>query len=201
MNSEKFLIETSLGNGSAQAQLNSIDGQTLRANVEQLISLIQQFGQDSAGNLELDEVTVAIKVTAEGKVVLLGDGQNSSTGAMTLRFRRPATRSYPGLQPITPAAQPLPQPQEALISASGVNYSKLKSLLSAKKWQEANQETWNVMCQALGKNNGSYLLPQEITQISCEDLQTIDRLWQEHSQGRFGFSVQKKIYSASTASQ
>lgn len=194
MNSEKFLIETSLSNGSAPAQLNSIDGQTLRANVEQLISLIQQFGQDSAGNLELDEVTVAIKVTAEGKVVLLGDGQNGNSGAMTLRFRRPAPRAYPGLQPIP--SPPLLQNQEAVTLVTGVNYSRLQSLLAGRKWQEANQETWNVMCQALGKNKGSYLSPQDITQLSCEDLQTIDRLWQEHSQGRFGFSIQKQIYSA-----
>ncbi|WP_322744292.1 GUN4 domain-containing protein [Planktothrix mougeotii] len=28
----------------------------------------------------------------------------------------------------------------------------------------------------------------------CEDLRTIDQLWVEYSNGRFGFSVQKKIW-------
>ena len=28
----------------------------------------------------------------------------------------------------------------------------------------------------------------------CQDLGTIDKLWVEYSDGKFGFSVQKKIY-------
>lgn len=35
---------------------------------------------------------------------------------------------------------------------------------------------------------------KNITHFRCEVLHTIGRLWVEHSNGRFGFSVQKRIY-------
>ena len=33
-----------------------------------------------------------------------------------------------------------------------------------------------------------------IDNFPCEDLRTIDQLWVKYSDGRFGFSVQKRIY-------
>ncbi|MFO0209332.1 MAG: GUN4 domain-containing protein, partial [Pseudanabaena sp.] len=83
------------------------------------------------------------------------------------------------------------------ISNPGISYQKLQDLLASGKWQEANQETWNVMCQAANKNIGSVLSADDIKQISCEVLQTIDSLWQKHSQGRYGFSSQNQIYVSS----
>ncbi|MCA1992305.1 MAG: GUN4 domain-containing protein, partial [Coleofasciculus sp. S288] len=35
---------------------------------------------------------------------------------------------------------------------------------------------------------------QSIENFPCSDLRTIDQLWVQHSNGRFGFSVQKKIW-------
>jgi hypothetical protein len=35
---------------------------------------------------------------------------------------------------------------------------------------------------------------EHIDTFPCEDLRTIDQLWVKHSNGRFGFSVQKRIY-------
>jgi len=35
---------------------------------------------------------------------------------------------------------------------------------------------------------------KSIYNFPCEDLRTIDQLWVKYSQGRFGFSVQKKIW-------
>ncbi|HAC63456.1 MAG TPA: hypothetical protein DCF68_07920, partial [Cyanothece sp. UBA12306] len=34
----------------------------------------------------------------------------------------------------------------------------------------------------------------DIDNFPCEDLRTIDQLWVKYSNGKFGFSVQKKIY-------
>ena len=39
-----------------------------------------------------------------------------------------------------------------------------------------------------------YLMPEDIETFPCEDLRIIDHLWVKFSDGRFGFSVQKKIY-------
>lgn len=81
-----------------------------------------------------------------------------------------------------------------LISQVGVDYNKLQYLLQRKKWQEADQQTWDVLCQALGKPIGYYLKNSDIENLPCEDLSTIDQLWMKYSDRRFGFSVQKYIY-------
>lgn len=199
MNSEKFLIETSVTDRTeseldrnqtqAKTQITAVDGQIIKANIDKLTSLVQHFGQDIAGHLELDEVSISLKINAEGEVILLGSGAQN-TGTMTLRFRRSA-RSYSKL------AQPASKSQDLLTSAVGVNYTNLQNMLSAGRWQEANQETWDVMCQALRKNKGSYLSSEDVKQLPTQDLKTIDHLWRKHSHGRFGFSVQKSAYEKS----
>ncbi|MEB3343698.1 serine/threonine-protein kinase [Okeania sp.] len=86
--------------------------------------------------------------------------------------------------------------ENELISAVGVEYGKLQYLLAVQKWQEADRETWGVLCDALRKRRKSYLFPYDIDNLPCEDLLTIDRLWVKYSQGKFGFSVQKQIYES-----
>ncbi|WP_332986417.1 GUN4 domain-containing protein [Microcoleus sp. ARI1-A3] len=75
-----------------------------------------------------------------------------------------------------------------VISAGGVDYTKLRNFLSSKKWQEADRQTWAVMCQSLSLTPGTQLEISQIYQLPCPDLQTVDRLWLHYSQGRFGFS-------------
>ncbi|MEA5537105.1 GUN4 domain-containing protein [Crocosphaera sp. XPORK-15E] len=74
------------------------------------------------------------------------------------------------------------------------DYSKLEDLLAAKKWREADEETVIVMLQAANKVEQVWLDYEDIENIPCEDLQAIDQLWVKYSNGKFGFSVQKKIY-------
>jgi serine/threonine protein kinase len=75
-----------------------------------------------------------------------------------------------------------------------VDYSQLQKLLQRQKWQEADQQTWDVLCQALGKNLGYYLKNGDIERLPAEDLKTIDQLWRKYSNNRFGFSIQRFIY-------
>ncbi|MCG6135276.1 MAG: serine/threonine-protein kinase [Nostoc sp. LLA-1] len=77
-----------------------------------------------------------------------------------------------------------------------VDYSQLRDLLALRKWQQADQETWAVMCQALSKPIGSYLFCGDLKKLPDEILQTIDQLWMQYSQGKFGFSIQKQIYES-----
>ncbi|BDI18217.1 hypothetical protein ANSO36C_40190 [Nostoc cf. commune SO-36] len=81
-----------------------------------------------------------------------------------------------------------------LFSEKGINYTRLRDLLAAKNWEEADQETYRVMIQAVGKKDGDYFVSNELLNFPCTDLRTIDRLWVEYSNRQFGFSVQKKIY-------
>lgn len=50
------------------------------------------------------------------------------------------------------------------------------------------------MIQAVGKKDGGRFSTDELLNFPCTDLRTIDQLWVKYSNGKFGFSVQKKIY-------
>jgi len=75
-----------------------------------------------------------------------------------------------------------------------IDYSELRNLLARKKWQDADNKTWDLLCEALGRRPGYYLQTVDIKNFSCEDLLIIDQLWSKYSEGRFGFTVQKQIY-------
>ena len=81
-----------------------------------------------------------------------------------------------------------------LKSARGVDYTRLRDLLAAGKWKEADQETLKVMLKAARREKEDYFTRESIDNFPCDDLHTIDQLWVKYSQGRFGFSVQKKIW-------
>jgi GUN4-like/Caspase domain len=81
-----------------------------------------------------------------------------------------------------------------LSSEKGIDYSQLHDWLKAGDWRAADQETYRTMIRAVGKKEGDYFEAAELLNFPCADLKTIDRLWVKYSKGRFGFSVQKKIY-------
>ncbi|MGB7440135.1 MAG: GUN4 domain-containing protein, partial [Coleofasciculaceae cyanobacterium] len=100
--------------------------------------------------------------------------------------------------PISPQAKPTPPPPKPdeveLRSEKGVDYTKLRDLLAAGKWKEADEETAEVMIKAAGQEERGYLEREDIEKFPCADLRTIDQLWVKYSNGRFGFSVQKRIW-------
>ena len=85
-----------------------------------------------------------------------------------------------------------------LVSAVGMDYINLRNLLAAKKWKDADEETAGIMLKVAGrkKAKSGYLDTESIENFPCEDLRTIDQLWVHYSNGRFGFSVQKRIYQS-----
>jgi serine/threonine-protein kinase len=52
------------------------------------------------------------------------------------------------------------------------------------------------MCEVAGRTKEGWLRNEDIDKFPCEDLRTIDQLWVKYSNGRFGFSVQKRIYQS-----
>ncbi|MDB9356319.1 GUN4 domain-containing protein, partial [Nodularia spumigena CS-587/03] len=92
---------------------------------------------------------------------------------------------------------PLPASEEGgLKSAVGMDYKKLRELLAARKWKEADEETLRVMLAVAKREKEGWFLRESIDNFPCEDLRTIDQLWVKYSNGRFGFSVQKRIYQS-----
>jgi uncharacterized caspase-like protein len=95
---------------------------------------------------------------------------------------------------ITETPKPASPPEIELKSAKGIDYRKLEDLLKRQQWKQADEETTNVMLQAANRKKEGWLREEDSDNFPCEDLRTIDQLWVKYSGGRFGFSVQAKIY-------
>ncbi|MEH2452488.1 GUN4 domain-containing protein [Nostoc sp.] len=83
-----------------------------------------------------------------------------------------------------------------LLSETGVDYRRLRDLLKAGQWKEADQETLTVMLKASDREHEGWLDSESINNFPCTDLRTIDQLWVKYSDGHFGFSVQKRIWES-----
>jgi hypothetical protein len=81
-----------------------------------------------------------------------------------------------------------------LKSDVGMNYRKLRDYLAQGKWKEADEETIRVMLAVAKREKEGWLDEGSIDNFPCADLRTIDQLWVKYSGGKFGFSVQKRIY-------
>lgn len=83
-----------------------------------------------------------------------------------------------------------------LKSDVGMDYSKLRDLLTQGKWLYAEIETKRIMLAIMKREQERYLLGSDFDNFPCEDLRTIDQLWVKNSDAKFGFSIQKKIYQS-----
>lgn len=84
--------------------------------------------------------------------------------------------------------------EEALnISSPNNDYGRLKKILVAKEYREADEQTRKIMYELSGLNGG-YIDAQSMSKIPCEDIKRLDQLWIQHSDGKFGFSVQRNIW-------
>ncbi|MEC4819872.1 MAG: serine/threonine-protein kinase [Scytonema sp. PMC 1069.18] len=83
-----------------------------------------------------------------------------------------------------------------LSSEKGVDYTRLRDFLKAGQWKEADEETLAVMLKATGREKEGWLSSESLKNFPCTDLATIDKLWVKYSGGRFGFSVQKRIWES-----
>ena len=90
---------------------------------------------------------------------------------------------------------------EELYSECSMDYTLLRDLLKEGKWKEADLETARVMLNVVTQEKQRFIAEQkflteeDIKNFPCTDLYTIDRLWVKYSKGRFGLSIQNKIWS------
>ncbi|MGA7936444.1 MAG: GUN4 domain-containing protein, partial [Kovacikia sp.] len=73
-------------------------------------------------------------------------------------------------------------------------YRSLVSFLSNGRWKEADQETEKLMLKLAGRSDENHLTVDSLKQFPGEDLELIDQLWLKFSGGKFGFSVQTKLW-------
>ncbi|MBD0269287.1 MAG: GUN4 domain-containing protein [Cyanobacteria bacterium Co-bin8] len=70
----------------------------------------------------------------------------------------------------------------------------LETLLRAGQWKQADQETLNLLLKIADREAQGFLDIESVLRFPCDVLQSIDRLWLNASNGKFGFSVQRKLY-------
>ena len=83
-----------------------------------------------------------------------------------------------------------------LAAQRGVDYAPFKALLEAGEWEKADDEHRRLMCVLAGEEaeEREWVYFTEVDNMPVTDLRTIDALWKYYSNGRFGFSVQRKIW-------
>lgn len=82
-----------------------------------------------------------------------------------------------------------------LYSERRLDYSRLQDLLLDQDWQAADQETQNLLLEICKREPGKIQI-EDIRCLPCLDLHAIDYLWVNHSNGWFGFSMQREIWLA-----
>lgn len=77
-----------------------------------------------------------------------------------------------------------------------IDYRLLQQLLAEGDFQTADSLTRQKLCELAGVAAVSrkWLYFTEVEQFPSTDLHTINSLWWVHSEGKFGFSVQRKIW-------
>ena len=177
--------------------------------------LLQRQGEVKSGQIESESVTNTIQRELErqlrdeqlrGQEVegRLNSLQNYQTQAQQQLERQLEWESGKGQEvELLPQREGQVQPlviearsygDVPLVSAVGVDYTKLHDLLAAKKWKEADLETDKRMLEVAGRESQGWFRLEDVENFPCLDLGTIDKLWIKYSNGKFGFSVQKQIY-------
>lgn len=88
------------------------------------------------------------------------------------------------------------EPEPVSLSEVGIDYDVLETLLQNQSWRKADEETHRLMLKAVNKQDAGFIDRSTMNTFPRQDLQTLDRLWTKYSNGKFGFSVQKRIYQS-----
>jgi len=83
-----------------------------------------------------------------------------------------------------------------LRSQNEIDYHPLQILLAKQDFQAADQLTLQKLCELAGDAaiQRKWIYFTEVEQFPAIDLQTINALWLVHSEGKFGFSVQRELW-------
>eukprot|EP00244_Chara_vulgaris_P011344 TRINITY_DN557_c1_g1_i1.p1 TRINITY_DN557_c1_g1~~TRINITY_DN557_c1_g1_i1.p1 ORF type:complete len:367 (-),score=49.51 TRINITY_DN557_c1_g1_i1:344-1444(-) len=114
---------------------------------------------------------------------------------------RPLTRIQASVR-IAESSSSSPSPpgllDVSLDSEVGISYEALRDRLAAGEWEEADNESRRLLCVLAGDGavKRKWVYFSEVKFFPVKDLQTIDNLWNAYSGGRYGFSVQRRIWKS-----
>lgn len=86
-----------------------------------------------------------------------------------------------------------------LTTESGASLETLRDKLAAGEWEAADAETRRLLCVLAGEEavKRKWVYFSEVKFIAVSDLTKVDSLWRQYSNGKYGYSVQKKIWNNS----
>ena len=179
----------------------AIDMMTLKRQKRPLQDLFDIFQQKSKTLAQIDQILlnpmqfhgVAEDVLREGKRQLEHQldmiAENATKYANNPQDISVDSSNFPPISLALP-----PRRLVELKSGLGLDYTNLSDLLFAKKWQKANEETEQLMLKCANREKEGWLDEENCENFPQEELRIMDDLWVKYSDGRFGFSVQKKIW-------
>jgi hypothetical protein len=90
----------------------------------------------------------------------------------------------------------IPQIPTYLPSDKGIDYVPLATLLATGNFEEADQFTRDNLIRIAGPDaqKRNFVYWTEVLNIPSTDLATMERLWLEFSDGKFGYTVQKRVW-------
>lgn len=94
----------------------------------------------------------------------------------------------------TPPVTDGPEPE--LSSDMNIDYSNFRDMLAAGDFRAADAESRHLLIDMAGDRavKRGWVYFSEVKSIPVKDLQTLDNLWRHFSNGKFGFSAQRKIW-------
>lgn len=86
------------------------------------------------------------------------------------------------------------KPKQEQSVETPLDCERLKKLFELGKLKDADFETKRLLLELAGRDKEGWLRPQDVESFSPQSLSAIDQLWNKHSDGRFGFSAQSRIW-------
>lgn len=86
------------------------------------------------------------------------------------------------------------KPTQATSNELTVKLTELEKHLKAEQWKQADSETGRIILEIAGQLERGWLTDDDIENFPSAELVAIDKLWLNHSEARFGLSVQKQIW-------
>jgi hypothetical protein len=71
---------------------------------------------------------------------------------------------------------------------------ELDYLMQENRWKDADLKNWQFILVSAKREKQRYLEINDVKNFQCQDLKAVDKLWVNNSKGKFGYSVQKRIY-------
>lgn len=151
-------------------------------SVRNPLQLVQEFAQ--SGDLGLEALmSFLLERKSHPAGVLEG-----TTYQILVKANTPKTQEF--LQ------THFPQGVVPLRSSKGIDYAPLQTLLAQQDFQAADRLTLEKMCELADAATRKWFYFTAVQSFPITDLQTINTLWLVHSEGKFGFSVQRELWLA-----